>query len=34
MLGFIGIPIAISNMDPLGLDIMGMKKPLIKLLGW
>ncbi|XP_064385219.1 methanethiol S-methyltransferase-like [Halichondria panicea] len=34
MLGFIGIPVAISNMDPLGLDIMGMKKPLIKLLGW
>ena len=34
LLGFITLPIVISNMDPLGLDIIGMKKPLLKLFGW
>ncbi len=33
MLGFLGAPIAISNMDPLGLNIFGIRKPLLKLLG-
>ncbi len=32
MLGFLGAPIAISNMDPLGLNIFGIRKPLLKLL--
>ncbi|XP_064385221.1 methanethiol S-methyltransferase 2-like [Halichondria panicea] len=34
LIGFLGAPIAINNMDPFGLNIFGVRKPLLKLLGW
>ena len=34
MLGFLGVTLSINVLDPLGLDIIGLKKPLMKLLAW